>query len=196
MEGVSVVVAEPRAVRLVLAGYFAKEILPRPAWLDAPPIEEVCSVSHHISAAPDGWVDHWLHNALGFFDDAERALGVAARLSHARLFAYRVLPARFEKGEEKPWTPPGVDPVPLDDRFVSLGFDPVSRSENVIGFECSPLTCNRLAAEVVVNRYGLVDSLDEAQRLANRFSRGGAEPGPYYVFEVLERRFDRTPLTG
>ena len=46
-----------------------------------------------------------------------------------------------------------------------------------------------LAADLLfrqLNAYALVDSLEEAEQLARRYSAGGAEPGSYYVAEVLE----------
>ncbi len=41
-----------------------------------------------------------------------------------------------------------------------------------------------MANHVEVNRFCLVDTLGEAISLAERFSRGEAEPGPYYVLNV------------
>ena len=127
---------------LTMIGYFAKEIASRPAWADAPPMPQVCSVSHCVSRAPEGWIDLWSHNELGFYDDPQRARAAASGLEQARLFAYRFLPKRFRDGEEEPWEIPRVQPTPLQPSLRSRGFDAVSRSsDGALGFECSPLTC-------------------------------------------------------
>jgi hypothetical protein len=42
-----------------------------------------------------------------------------------------------------------------------------------------------MAAEVPVNQYCLIDTLEEAIAAAVRFSKEEPEPGPYYVVEVL-----------
>jgi hypothetical protein len=79
------------------------------------------------------------------------------------------------------------DPIPLS--FESLGFDSVNKSmESVLGFECSPLSCNSMAAEMRTNEYCLFHSLDAAIVGATRFSIEQPEPGDYYVVEVLEER--------
>jgi hypothetical protein len=67
---------------------------------------------------------------------------------------------------------------------IRLGFDAVSKSISAF-FECSPLSCNNMAAEAPVNRFCLLETLAEAMALAEHCSRGEGEPGPYYVLEVL-----------
>ena len=57
---------------------------------------------------------------------------------------------------------------------------------DVLGLECSPLSCNGLAAEFEINEFCLLPSLDQAVDAAERFSREQPEPGDYYVVEVLE----------
>jgi hypothetical protein len=74
---------------------------------------------------------------------------------------------------------------PLPPSFISIGFDAVSKSTSDF-FECSPLSCNHMAAHIAgVNRYCLMDTLNEAVMLAERFSIEEPERGPYYVIEVL-----------
>jgi hypothetical protein len=58
--------------------------------------------------------------------------------------------------------------------------------ESVLGFECSPLSCNAMATEMDTNEYCLFDSLEAAVAGAARFSIEQPEPGDYYVIEVLE----------
>jgi len=94
------------------------------------------------------------------------------------------LPVRFSNGSRESFTPAVYAVEPLPSNFVSLGFDVVSKSVSAF-FECSPLSCNGMAAEAPVNQYCLVDALDDAVAAAVRFSHEEPEPGPYYVVEVL-----------
>jgi hypothetical protein len=85
--------------------------------------------------------------------------------------------------------PSDVHPDPIPATFESLGYDSVNRSmARVLGFECSPLSCNRMATEMATNEYCLFASLDTALAGAARFSIEQPEPGDYYMLEVLENR--------
>jgi hypothetical protein len=174
------------------AGYFAKRIEPKPEGLDAPGAVEICSVSDHISRAPDGWVKHWLHNGLGWYDRPSDAVTVVPADQRAafRVFAYRIYPAFFRHGSQHEFdVPSDVRPEPIPHTFRSLGFDSVNRQpEAGFQFECSPLSCNAMAAAYVVNTHCLFGSLEEAIAGATRFSIEEPEPGDYYVIEVLEQR--------
>jgi hypothetical protein len=85
--------------------------------------------------------------------------------------------------------PPDAHPDPIPASFKSLGFDSVNKSmPSVLGFECSPLSCNSMAGEMGANEYCLFDSMEAAIAGATRFSIEQPEPGDYYVVEVLEDR--------
>jgi hypothetical protein len=71
---------------------------------------------------------------------------------------------------------------------VPLGYDVVCIQANYMDFNCSPLSSNGLAREIAVNRHCLIEDLDVAIRLAQRFDVEQPEPGPYYVIQVLRRR--------
>ena len=74
--------------------------------------------------------------------------------------------------------------------FRSLGYDAVHKYlDDILGFECSPLSCNSLAQEWPVNRYCLLDDLTTAIEAARRFSIEKPEPGMYYVAEVFAEPF-------
>lgn len=172
-------------MELTLVGYFLKRTARPDGWLLPESVVEVCSVSDCINPSPDGWIDRWLHNELGFFntrDDARTMVADPGPDFH--LFAYRLLPLRFTKTGREPFSLPTVSPEPLTADFLSLGFDVVSKSVSDF-FECSPLSCNGLAQETPVNRYCLVNTRTEAESLADRFAREEPEPGPYYVLEIL-----------
>jgi hypothetical protein len=174
-----------REILFRLAGYFLKTTAVPPNWPDLARVEEICSVSTCICRAPEGWLDRWRHNQLGFFNTRAAALTLLPEeRERFSLFAYRLLLLRFTQGGVEPFA---MDPYPVEElpaSFVSLGFDVVSRSVPSF-FECSPLSCSGMAAEVAVNRFCLVETPAEAMALAERCAREEPEPGPYHVLEVL-----------
>jgi hypothetical protein len=172
------------------AGYFAKVVASRPAFLKSARVREICSVSLCISAGPDDWVGQWRHNWLGWFNAPDDAWSVVPEedRSRYRLFGYRLGPIRFNRGTSEPVTiPDDVHPLPIPESFVSLGYDAVNKSmESVLGFECSPMSCNSMADEIEANDYCLFSTEADATSAANRFSVEQPEPGVYYVVQVLE----------
>jgi hypothetical protein len=175
-------------LELRLAGYFPKHVVTAPVGLACPMVDDICSVSGCISSRPEDWVGHWMHNELGFFNTVEQARRVVPEDGPpTTIFAYRMLLTRFRGGSWEPWAlPADVAPEPLAPAFRSLGFDAVSRlMDDIISFECSPLSCNLLAQEWPVNRHCLLADLDTAVEAAERFSIDQPEPGVYYVAEVL-----------
>jgi hypothetical protein len=176
--------------QLVDSGYFIKRVMLNPDWLQVPRVLEVCSVSNCISVPPEGWVERWLHNEFGWFNRIADAVRIAPADSRTeyRLFAYRLYPEVFRRSGRVALVVPGdVRPDPIPHAFQSLGFDSVNKSmESVLGFECSPLSCNSMAAEWNVNERCLFPSLELALAAADRFATDQPEPGDYYVVEVLE----------
>lgn len=172
-----------------LIGYFPKRTMKRPDWLKAAGVEEVCSVSTCVSDGPDGWIDHWRHNDMWVYDTPELAWSVVPESARGEfdLYAYQMYPVQFTEGQQKPFEFPALHVMPLPLSFERLGFDVVSRSCGS-SFECSPLSCNRMAEHVAVTRQCLVEDLDVAFRLAAEFEAGGCEPGPYCVLEVWRQR--------
>ncbi len=173
-----------------LIGYFPKHVIPRPDWLKAESVKEVCSVSECVSPGPEGWIDRWCHNDLWVFDDERAAWAVVPggpSNPDFRLLAYRLFPLEFTGGESQPFpiSPLSVQPLPVS--YRRLGYDVVSRSCGN-AFECSPLSCNGAAEHHGVNEHCLVDDLEEALRLGALFSRAeeGYEPGPYFIVEVWQ----------
>jgi hypothetical protein len=174
-----------QSIELQLAGYFPKTTAVPPGWMASDRVEEMCSVSQCINSGPDGWIDKWLHNELGFFNTRSDAVAVTmGDAGSFEIFAYRLLPLRFNEGKAEAVTIPQLQVESLPPNFVTLGFDAVSKSVSSF-FECSPLSCNNMAAELPVNRFCLLETLEEAVALAERCSSGEGEPGPYYVLEVL-----------
>lgn len=178
-------------------GFLAKKVCREVAELAEAGVREICSVSNCISSAASGRIDQWLHNDAGYYNsesDAWRVTPEGERAEYA-MFAYRVLPVVF--GEDGPsedtvYAQEGVG-VPIAGEpnlaeYSSIGYDVGSR--NCTPFiECSPLSCNYVATELQVNLHCLLDDLHDAVALAEILGREeiGAEPGPYYVLEVLRK---------
>jgi hypothetical protein len=178
----------------------AKRVVARPAWLEAPQVVDVLSVSGCLSASFADYVDHWRHNGYWLFDDPEGIREVAARaqvsLGECRLFFYEVHALEYD-AEGAAWRAFRPEPsipvrvVPPPSRQL-VGYDVVTFAGASLP-ECSPLTCNGLAAELPVNRHGLAESFEDAVGWleAGRFAR--CEPGPYRVFAVSEVRWPDGP---
>lgn len=69
----------------------------------------------------------------------------------------------------------GTGRVPAS--FERIGYDAVSLSGGD-GFECPPLSCDRLAERSPTNRHRSTDDADSAFRIAAEYEAGGCEPGP------------------
>ncbi len=167
-----------------LIGYFPKKRLPTPEWLSGTAAEEVCSISECLAPGPPGWIEHWIHNDWGYFNSVADALSVMpGDNSEYQILALALLPRRFENGNSSAMEVrvPQVEALP--DSFVPLGFDVASKSVS-FSFECSPLSCNLMAEEIQVNRYCLLDEMEQALQAASRFSLEQPEPGDYYVIQV------------
>ena len=175
---------------MIDGGYFARRVMPRPAHLAAPGVHEICSVSECMSPGADDWIAAWRHNGLGWFNRVDDALSVVpeAQRHEFRVFAYRVHPEVFRGGTRIGLSlPADVQPDPLPPGFSSLGFDSASKSSaEGLSLECSPLSCNGLAAELPVNEHCLFPTFAAAVAGAERFAAEQPEPGDYYVVEVLE----------
>ena len=164
--------------------------MPRPGHLDAPGVREICSVSECMSPGADDWIAAWRHNGLGWFNRVADALSVIPeeQRHEFRVFAYRVHPEVFRSGQRAPLSlPADVLPEPLPAGFITIGFDSASKSSaEGLSLECSPLSCNGLAAGLTVNEHCLFPTFDAAVAGAERFAAEQPEPGDYYVVEVLE----------
>jgi hypothetical protein len=70
-----------KRMALLFAGYFPERIALRDAWLKAPDVREIWSVSDCISKGPPDWIDKWLHNDVGLFDTRALAVSVLSEAS-------------------------------------------------------------------------------------------------------------------
>lgn len=173
---------------LVTVGFFAKRPGARPTWLDAPQVDLVCSVCDCDCAtqSPANWVDQWVQNELWLFDSLALVDQVVPTSDTSEFLRYglRTLPVVFDSHGEAPLDLTGVTPQAIPKSFVRLGYDLCSRTAGTT-LECSPLSCNDMAAECQANRWCLIDAFDDALRTAKRFAtRQQVEPGPYLLLEV------------
>lgn len=173
----------------IFVGFFPKATQPRPVWLKVEAIQEICSVSECISKAPVNWIQHWTHNALGFYNTEEKAVSVLDDASpHYDLYAYELFPVScLGQNLIAIMLADDIGQVPADYEF--LGYDIVSRSSSDF-FECSPLSCNHAASVFVTNPHCLLDDEAYAYQVLLTMSQPdfGAEPGPYYLFKVYRKR--------
>jgi hypothetical protein len=162
------------------AGFFVKRIERRPEGMQIPHVREICSVSECISSGPEDWIKHWRHNDLGWFNRISDAMSVIPPGQEAayRLFAYRLHPEIFRAGGRVPLVlPKDVQPEPIPDGFQRLGFDAANKSiESTLGLECSPLSCNLMAAEIGTNEFCLFPGF-EGDRRSRTIRAGTAGAG-------------------
>jgi len=170
----------------IFVGYFPKTRLARPEGFKSAHVVEICSVSDCINASPEGWVDRWSHNELGFYDTEDLAQKVASSSpDDYEVFAYRLYPLVFDNGRMSDFKVP-VSPLEPSTGFKVIGYDIVSRSASSY-FECSPLSCNYAAQKFAVNGCCLIERIADAIETCLEISAGNYEPGPYHLFEVLRK---------
>jgi hypothetical protein len=174
---------------LVLIGYFPKKVVQRMEWLKAGGVKAIRSVSECMAKGPPNWMEHWTHNEMWVYDTIAAAWAVvpAEERDEYEMQAYRMLPVKWNEGKRVEVELPELCVEPLPEDFENVGFDAVSLEEGFAGFGHSPLSCNGMAEEIATNEHCLLDDVEMAARVAGRFSRGNAEPGPYYVVEVLRQ---------
>lgn len=176
---------------MIPAGYMAKRVSVKPDWLKAHGVADVCSVSYCISGAFCDYINHWKHNGFWFFNSTrdleEVARAESVDLSGHRLFYYEVHEQQFDE-QHRRW-----QPFQAEEHFTTnvepprhrqlIGFDVVSFSAQTAP-ECSPLSCNNVAASVAVNAHCLLESFEQAKQLLESGAFRNSEPGPFRVFAV------------
>ena len=180
----------------VFLGYCAKRSFSMPF---AGRARDIASVSECLSKRPKKWVERWDFNRATFWNTEAAAWACVPESSKSafRVFAYGVLPLVFDtSGIEKPVTidqlfPPDMQELPTGlPRYQRIGYDIVERdvATGMLGFGCSPLSCNGMAESVPVNEFCLIDDVEIALAAARRFGVEQPEPGPYVIVEVLAKR--------
>ena len=176
---------------MIPAGYMAKRVEKSPDWLGAPNVDDIYSVSPCISEDFADYINHWKHNGYWLFDSPEVICRLAERasidLEGTKLFYYEVYNLQFNE-ETRSWESFGPEPsfaleVEKPTAARLEGFDVVSFAVGTSP-ECSPLSCNGLAKQIVTNRHCLLSSLEDARGLLENGQIVDCEPGPYRIFAV------------
>ena len=178
----------------VFLGFCAKRKMTAPF---AGQVRQIASVSECLAKRPDDWVKRWDFNRATCWNTEAAAWACVPADSHSdfTLFAYRIvllptiIPLRALDDlfpGDLPALPPEPDILP----YNRIGFDVVERNAamGMLGFGCSPLSCNSMAESIPVNKFCLLDDLESALATAHRFDTEKPEPGPYVVIEVLAAR--------
>jgi hypothetical protein len=176
---------------MIPVGYMAKRVSTRPDWLQAAQVAEIYSVSSCTSNDFANYIQYWKHNGYWFFDSPEGIRQLAREhsidLEGTTLFYYEVHeqqfeenPSRWARFEPEPSFP--TDVLPPATKSLA-GYDVVTFSSGTSA-ECSPLSCNGLAAGVETNSHCLLTSLEVAQRLLDSGAFKNSEPGPFRIFAV------------
>ena len=176
---------------MVPAGYLAKRIAESPAWLNAPQVFDIYSVSGCVSENFADYIDYWQHNGYWLFNSPDIIVRIADEhrisLKRCRLFYYEIYDLQFDE-KKVDWESfvPELS-FPLDVRVPSganlEGHDVVSFFAGT-NPECSPLSCNGLARDINTNSHCLLETFNEAKHLIESGRFVNCEPGPYRIFSV------------
>ena len=176
---------------MISAGYMLKHVARRPGWLNAPNVDDVYSLSGHVSQNFADYIRFWKHNGYWLFDSPavmkEIARDNTIDLAGAALFYYEVFEEEFDE-DAKAWrafAPEASLPTNVEQpKSAQLqGYD-VATFWARTSPECSPLSCNGLAQNLPVNRHCLFASLDEACQALRDGNFDKSEPGPFRIFAV------------
>jgi hypothetical protein len=176
---------------MIPVGYMGKRVARRPGWLAAAGVEDIYSVSGCVSPHFADYVPYWKHNGYWFFDTVEAIQSLARAqsidLAGCQIFYYEVFEQEFDD-RTRHWQAFVPEEAfrtavraPAAKRLE--GYDVVTFSAHT-GPECSPLSCNGLAASIRTNRHCLLISLKEATECIESGALGDSEPGPLRVFAV------------
>jgi hypothetical protein len=177
---------------VIPAGYLYKQVAARPDWLGKPDLpQHIYSMSSHISRDFAEYVDLWRHNGFWLFDRPEIIEEIAAELGIGlgglTCFYYEEHDLQYdmEGGRWLPVKPEEDMPTAVERPVHSTleGYDIVTFSMGNSP-ECSPLSCNAMAAEVPVNEKCLFDDFDDARRALESGLFRNAEPGPCRIVAV------------
>jgi hypothetical protein len=176
---------------MIEAGYLFKRLARRTEWIKNPSVQDIHSVSGHLSEDFADYINYWRHNGWWLFNKPSDMDEIIERESLDRatlaLFYYEIFEQEYDE-DEKHWSlvepetsfPTAVE-RPLNPKLS--GFDVVSFSAGSSA-ECSPLSCNALADELEVNEHCLFDSLAAAKAALENGSFDNSEPGPFRIFAV------------
>jgi hypothetical protein len=174
-------------------GYMYKRVAPAPEWLTAtaPHVTDVYALSDCVSDDFADYINFWRHNGYWLFDSPAIIVALAAEhgisLERLKLFYYEIYELEYHEESAawesfEPWKD-FVTEVQLPVACTLEGFDVVTFSQGTTP-ECSPLSCNGLAATIATNAHCLMSSQDAAIRALENGVFNKTEPGPFSVIAV------------
>lgn len=175
---------------MIPAGYLYKKVGLRPAWIEAPGVRDIYSLSRCVSDDFDDYIQYWKHNGYWLFDTPAIMQTIAKEinlsLADMKLFYYEFYDKEYYE-EEGTWSPyereqfPTSVEIPLELHLE--GFDAVTFSLHTSP-ECSPLSCCNLAKEIPVNSHCLFDTFEQAKQALEAGKFNHSEPGPFRIIAV------------
>lgn len=177
--------------KMIPAGYMAKRVEESPDWIGAPNVDDIYSVSSCVSEDFADFINYWQHNGYWLFDSPNIISRLAEQnslhLEGTKLFYYEIHENQFNE-KAGSWEPFGPEPsfaleVKKPTAARLEGYDVVSFSVGTSP-ECSPLSCNHLAKNIVTNRHCLLSSFEDAKGRLEEGEFVKCEPGPYRIFAV------------
>jgi len=192
----------PTLLPAVFLGFCAKEYWPTPddwrretSW--STHLVEVASAGDCIASRPPGWIERWDFNRAFCWSEEESAWACVPESDREnfRLYAFFAIPFVF--GES---SPPqrianqdlfsfGSGDLPTEPDLSSyhlLGYDVVQYA-GYANWGCSPLSCNGMGGLFPVNKYCLLETVEEAYNAAASFENEATEPGPFIIVEVRRK---------
>lgn len=197
--------AHSQESRGIFLGYLAKKAWQPDATWDPERktgVAEVCSISDCMCRRPAGWEQRWGYNRATCYETIEAAKASVPSEDQGgySVFAYWLVPPEGAAPGEFAFAALDASLPPLPDSsgptdFEELGNDVIGLAPFLPPFEHSPLSCNYLAMEVPVNRWCLIDAVEDARKLAGRWSapETAPEPGTYYVVRVAREPSGKNP---
>ena len=175
---------------MIPAGYLYKTVELRPAWIEAPGVRDIYSLSRCISDAFDDYIEHWKHNGYWLFDTPAIMQAIAREaglhLEDMKLFYYEVYEKEYSE-EVGTWAPFEPEQFPTNvkrpEELHLEGFDVVTFSARTSP-ECSPLSCCNLAKDLPVNAHCLFDTFEQAWQALETGKFNHSEQGPFRIVAV------------
>ena len=138
---------------MIPVGYMAKKVIAEPNLLNAGNVKDIYSVTDCMSKNIADYIKYWKHNGYWFFDSPEIIDNLAREnsidLQGTKFFYYEVYELEFHDDDSE-WHSFQSDPsfetnVKLPNKKFIEGYDITTFSVGTSP-ECSPLSCNALAA--------------------------------------------------
>jgi hypothetical protein len=176
---------------MIPAGYMFTVVVQRPDWLKAAHVDNIYSLSGCISENFTDYIRYWKHNGYWLFNSPAVMEEIAREnnlnLTGMTLFYYEIFEEEFDEdsGEWSKFEPEASFHTNVEEPKIAQlkGYD-VSTFSAGTSPECSPLSCNGLAAEGIANPHCLFESFEQAKQSLEAKKFNGSEPGSFRIFAV------------